>query len=118
MKHCPKCLKTYDDSWKICLSDSTVLEDGQPTAAFSKHPQPSIADKTPALSTPKAQIIQIVKVLASFGLVIFVFNRIVHSESYAYQSMDSLPLGLIELFTFWPATIFSLVLSIRSAKRF
>ena len=40
MKHCPKCSKTYDDSWKICLSDSTPLEDSQPTGAFSERPQP------------------------------------------------------------------------------
>lgn len=28
MKTCPKCYKTYDDSWKVCLHDSAVLVDG------------------------------------------------------------------------------------------
>ena len=76
------------------------------------------ASKIPVVFTPKLQIIQVVKVLGLSGLVLFIFNKIIHSESYAYQSMDSLPLGLLELFTFLPVTIFSLVLSIRSAKRF
>ena len=25
MKQCPKCQKTYDDSWSVCLADSTKL---------------------------------------------------------------------------------------------
>ncbi len=25
MKRCPKCLKAYDDSWGVCLGDSTLL---------------------------------------------------------------------------------------------
>lgn len=28
MKTCPKCYKTYDDSWKLCLNDGVVLVDG------------------------------------------------------------------------------------------
>jgi hypothetical protein len=41
MKYCPKCSKTYDDSWKVCLNDGATLQDGQPTSAYSAPHQPS-----------------------------------------------------------------------------
>ena len=64
----------------------------------------------------KLSTVVILKMFGPFILLIFVFNSIIHSDSYVYQSMDGLPLGLLTLFALWPAGIFSLIMSIRATK--
>jgi hypothetical protein len=36
MKKCPKCLREYDDSWKICLHDNSTLDSHAPDKVTMK----------------------------------------------------------------------------------
>ncbi len=34
MKKCPKCKKTYDDSWSVCMNDESKLVDNESSEIF------------------------------------------------------------------------------------
>lgn len=51
MKSCPSCFKTYDDTWKVCLRDSSALVEGElrPTHAPTQASTAASRRKSPLL---------------------------------------------------------------------
>jgi hypothetical protein len=96
MKYCPRCQKTYDSSWVICLSDSISLIEGPGSGAV---------DFSQTYKKFKYPAIQSTILFGLFILAIYIFYRIINSEAYIYRSIDEQPIRLITYFIQLPVTI-------------
>lgn len=83
MKSCPTCFKLYDDTWKICLKDSSALVEGElrPTHAPTQTSAAISGKKTPLLKIglilfPIAFILNVVFMRMEIGGILRELTRL------------------------------------------
>ena len=81
MKKCPKCGKTYDDSWKICLTCRAPLTKNLSTKPSGK-PKNKPKRKNPILYS-------VIIFLTMYACVLFIFLLVVMAGSGVSTGMDS-----------------------------
>ncbi len=69
MKRCPKCGKTYDETWKVCLTDSVALVDVTGKEASEIKPAEETAKKRPVGIIVIAILLLLAGLSGTFSLI-------------------------------------------------
>lgn len=81
MKKCPKCSKTYDDSWGVCLSCSTQLEDATGGASSTTTASQNSHYVQTRKKTPPIKYILLMSISFFIKLIILAVNSSIYDPS-------------------------------------
>ncbi len=111
MKQCPKCNKTYDDTWKICLYDQTVLKQGvipQPimTEIVKEMPKKSWKEH---FKSPTGQFLVLIHFFFASWILLSEYNYAGH---YSNGGWGIMILGVGDAIAAIPALIVTFILDL------